>query len=74
MREQTLGDYLAPIDGQLVLLRGKYTGTPLDKVPRGYVREYILKRWDESLTEEEREAFQKRITETQDPAVTEDNT
>lgn len=51
--DHALGDYLMFSDGHYVLLRGKYRGTPLDKVPRGYVREYILKAWKETLSEEE---------------------
>jgi len=58
--DHALGDYLMFSEGQYVLLRGKYKGTTLDKVPRGYVREYILDAWKESLSEEEEQLFTER--------------
>lgn len=56
-----LGVYLQEEeDGQLTLLRGKYASCYLTDVPRGYVRNYILKSWTEDMTEEERELFEAR--------------
>lgn len=56
-----LGNYLQEeADGQLTLLRGKWTSCFLSDVPRGYVRNYILRNWVEDMTEEERELFEAR--------------
>jgi len=67
--DNALGDYLMFSEGQYVLLRGKYRGTPLDKVPRGYVREYILNAWKESLSEEEQQLFEQRAKKGLDEAT-----
>ena len=46
-----LGEFLQDNgDGTYTALRGKFQG-PLTKVPRGYVRNFILKKWD--LTNQE---------------------
>lgn len=59
-----LGNYLQEEeDGQLTILRGKYASCYLQDVPRGYVRNYILKTWIDDMTEEERELFEKRTQE-----------
>lgn len=58
--DHALGDYLMFSEGRYLVLRGKYKGTPLDQVPRGYVREYILNAWKESLSEEEEQLFLER--------------
>lgn len=56
-----LGNYLQEEeDGQITILRGKYASCFLDDVPRGYVRNYILKNWTEDMSEEERELFEAR--------------
>jgi hypothetical protein len=55
--DHALGDYLMFSEGQYVLLRGKYKGKPLNQVPRGYVREYILNAWKDALSEEEHQIF-----------------
>ena len=57
-----LGEYLQEEeDGQLTLLRGKYRSCYLSDVPRGYVRNFILKTWIDDMTEEERELFEARV-------------
>jgi hypothetical protein len=54
-----LGSYIqTEPNGQHRLLRGKYATCLLDDVPRGYVRNYILKVWAPDMSEEERELFQ----------------
>lgn len=59
-----LGQYLQEEeDGQITLLRGKWASCFLSDVPRGYVRNYILKAWVDDMTEEERELFEQRIQE-----------
>jgi hypothetical protein len=56
-----LGEYLQEEeDGQLTLLRGKYSSCFLTDVPRGYVRNYILKTWTDDMNEEERGLFEAR--------------
>lgn len=55
--DHALGDYLMFSEGQYILLRGKFKGRPLGQVPRGYIREYILKTWQETLSEEEAQLF-----------------
>ena len=56
-----LGQYLQEeSDGRLTLLRGKWASAFLSDVPRGYVRNYILKAWVEDMTEEEKELFEQR--------------
>jgi hypothetical protein len=53
-----LGDYLQRNpEGEYVLLRGKYASCFLHDVPRGYVRNYILRTWKDGMTEEEQELF-----------------
>lgn len=58
--DNALGDYLMLSEGQYIVLRGKYRGKSLDQVPRGYVREYILNAWKETLSEEEFQLFSQR--------------
>lgn len=59
-----LGEYLQEEEnGQLTLLRGKYRSCFLSDVPRGYIRNYILKTWTDDMTEEERELFEQRTQE-----------
>jgi hypothetical protein len=56
-----LGNYLQEEeDGQLTLLRGKYSSCFLSDVPRGYVRNFIMKTWTDDMTEEEHELFAAR--------------
>jgi hypothetical protein len=56
-----LGEYLQEEeDGQHTLLRGKWRSAYLSDVPRGYVRNFILKTWIDDMTEEERELFEAR--------------
>jgi hypothetical protein len=59
-----LGQYLQEEeDGRVTLLRGKWASCYLEDVPRGYVRNYILKAWVDDMSEEERELFEQRIKE-----------
>lgn len=59
-----LGEYLQEEeDGRITLLRGKWASCYLEDVPRGYVRNYILKAWVDDMTDEERELFEQRIKE-----------
>lgn len=59
-----LGQYLQEEeDGRITLLRGKWASCFLSDVPRGYVRNYILKTWVDDMSEEERELFEQRIQE-----------
>jgi hypothetical protein len=59
-----LGEYLQEEeDGRITLLRGKWASCYLADVPRGYVRNYILKTWTADMTEEERELFEQRTQE-----------
>lgn len=67
--DHALGDYLMFSEGRYIVLRGKYKGTPLDQVPRGYVREYILYAWKESLSEEEQQLFEQRTKKGHDEAT-----
>lgn len=61
-----LGEYLQEEeDGRVTLLRGRWSSCFLSDVPRGYVRNYILKHWTEDMTEEERELFEQRVREDQ---------
>jgi hypothetical protein len=59
-----LGQYLQEErDGRITLLRGKWASAYLHDVPRGYVRNYILKTWIDDMTEKERELFEQRTQE-----------
>jgi hypothetical protein len=59
-----LGQYLQEEeDGRVTLLRGKWASCYLEDVPRGYVRNYILKAWVDDMSEEERELFEQRTQE-----------
>lgn len=59
-----LGQYLQEEeDGRITLLRGKWASCFLSDVPRGYVRNYILKAWVDDMSEEEQELFEQRIQE-----------
>lgn len=58
---RTLGEYLQEEeDGRITLLRGKWSSCFLEDVPRGYVREYVLKQWLDDMTDEEKELFTQR--------------
>ena len=59
-----LGEFLQEEeDGRITLLRGKWSSCYLEDVPRGYVRNYILKTWTDDMTEEEKELFEQRTQE-----------
>jgi hypothetical protein len=58
-----LGEYLQEEeDGQVTLLRGKWASCYLSDVPRGYIKNYVLKNWTDDMTEEEHELFQTQAT------------
>jgi hypothetical protein len=62
-----LGNYLQEEeDGQITLLRGKYSSCYLQDVPRGYIRKYIMTAWIEDMTDEERELFEARAKKEED--------
>ena len=58
--------------GQPILLRGKYAGEPLNRVPRGYIRKFILQAWMDEMTCEEREIFEHYGKKEDEPTITED--
>ena len=54
---QALGEFLQENEnGTFLVLRGKFQGD-LALVPRGYIRNFILKKWD--LTDTERRVFER---------------
>ena len=60
-----LGDYLQQQtpEGDCIILRGKYKGCYLNTVPKGYVRSFILKKWE--LTPPEQILFETRAKRTE---------
>jgi hypothetical protein len=55
-----LGVFLMEIPGgRHIMLRGKFRGGYLDTIPRGYLRKYVLQKWIEDMSEEERTLFEK---------------
>ena len=42
--------------GRYVILKGKYRGSFVDTIPRGYIRKVVLDKWD--LTDDERAIFE----------------
>lgn len=54
-----LGDYLQKVEGgRHIVLRGKFKGVPLDEVPGGYIRHYILLSWADSMNPAEEKLFE----------------
>lgn len=55
---RALGSYVQQLspEGRCIILIGKYKGSFLDTVPKGYVRSFILKKWE--LTPLEQKLFE----------------
>jgi hypothetical protein len=53
-----VGPYLNAFgNGRYIVLRGKYKGSFLDTIPKGYIRKFVLTKWVEDMTPYERTLF-----------------
>lgn len=54
-----LGDYLVELPGgRHLILRGKFKGSYADTIPRGYIRNFLLKKCQDNMTDEEIRLFE----------------
>jgi hypothetical protein len=62
-----LGSYLAEsVADRYVVLRGRYRGTFLDTIPKGYIKRFVLVKLLDELTDRERELFEACVPEESD--------
>ena len=53
------GTFLRQCGSRFIMLFGKYSGAYADTIPRGYIRNYILKKYEDDLTDTEQAVFKK---------------